>query len=197
MTTRPVRLCKPMVLALLKGEKTQLREYTLGAPTAQPGDRLWVKEMFLPDPSADADAWDDWRCSFFEWSGCGQYLRDIPKALRTPESIFFAARPDPLQGEWKWRPSIHLPRWGSRLTLIVEDVLVERLWDMSEADARAEGCDGYIRLDDKRWCMSTPKGAALWLWDKLNPHEVRAETNPLVSVLTFRVIHANIDRIAA
>jgi len=109
----------------------------------------------------------------------------------------------------RWRPSIHMPRWASRITLEVESVRVERLQDISEEDAIAEGIqanskdggitvkygisdrDGWPGNDDHgwhwhEWCK-TPREAYLKLWEKINgPGSVQA--NPWVWVVTFKRI---------
>lgn len=99
-------------------------------------------------------------------------------------------------------PSIHLPRWASRLTLIVETVKVERLQDISEADAIAEGIEpappphpgyrhygerdglpGIVAVDSYKALWESLHGAGAW------------RANPDVVALTFRVVKENIDRI--
>lgn len=125
-------------------EKLWARVY----PRTRPGDIIWVRERFLPDaPETDA-GWDDEGLSFVEWDGCGRRLDGVPKIYRKPEYCIFAADPKWSSAtDWKWRPSIHMPRWASRLTLRVTAVKVERLQDISEADARAEGCGDAAHPD--------------------------------------------------
>lgn len=91
-------------------------------------------------------------------------------------------------------PSIHMPRWASRLTLIVEGVKVEPLQAISEADALAEG----MTFPDAMQWGSDPRDAYAGLWSLLHTTEgQRWEDNPEVVALTFRVVRENIDRIAA
>lgn len=112
------------------------------------GDTLWVRERFLPDAPETGAGWDDEGLSFVEWDGCGRRLDGVPKIYRKPEYCIFAADPKWSSAtDWKWRPSIHMPRWASRLTLRVTAVKVERLQDISEADARAEGCGDAAHPD--------------------------------------------------
>jgi len=76
----------------------------------------------------------------------------------------------------RWRPSIHMPQWASRITLAVEAVRVERLQDIGEADACAEG-----------W-PKDENGPIVWhsaLWDTINGAG-SWDANPWVSVTTFR-----------
>lgn len=175
------------------------------------GDRLYVREQFVPDPSADDDAWDDWTASFFEWNGTGCKLDLIPPALRSPAHVLFKADPrwSGDQG-FRWRPSIHMPRWASRLTLIVTDVRVQRLQDISEADAIAEGIhhdtipDGIIPGGNTGFGypgysgFATARDAFQCLWNSLHTTEgERWEDNPWIVALTFDVIHANIDQVRA
>lgn len=170
-----------------------------------PGDRLWVKEQFIPDPSADHDAWDDWKASYYEWSGTGCRLDMVPPTLRKPACVLFKADPR-WQGDqgFKWRPSIHMPRWASRLTLTVTEVRVERLQDISEADAIAEGIgrdmipDGLIPGGNTGFGFAdcsgfdTAKSAYAVLWDSINGPGSWA-SDPWVVAVSFEVRQGNID----
>jgi hypothetical protein len=148
----PILFSGPLVRAILEGRKTQTRrifrfptkcdpDYFEGwrdgsaywnamaqeipvipCPFGTAGDRLYVRETWA-------------------YFGGDEYLYQ-----REPKSVAYRAsfRPEPGQGidyipGGRWRPSIHMPRWASRLTLGVTDVRVERLQDISEEDARAEG----------------------------------------------------------
>lgn len=89
----------------------------------------------------------------------------------------------------RWRPGIHMPRWASRLTLHVTDVRVQRLQDISEDDAQAEGCP--CQSDDDLCGME----AAGWfrdLWDSLNAERAPWSSNPWVVAVTFRPVLGNI-----
>jgi len=95
------------------------------------------------------------------------------------------AAPDPY-AIWLKRPSIHMPRWASRLTQIVTDVRVERLQDISEADAVAEGLAGQ-NLDGM-----DPRGWYRDLWESINGAG-SWDANPWVAAYTFTVERRNID----
>lgn len=119
------------------------------------GDRLWVRETWLPDPPADDDAWDDNSCTYFEWSGCGSRIDSVPAQLQKPDHCIY-------REGWEghdliWRPSIHMPRWASRILLEVVSVRVERLQDISEADADAEGCERLDFEREERDCKLCPQ----------------------------------------
>jgi hypothetical protein len=79
----------------------------------------------------------------------------------------------------QWKPSIHMPRWASRITLEVVSVRVERLQDISRVDAIAEGC-----CDPD---SSTPKLAFEMLWQSINGPG-SWEANPWVWVVEFKRI---------
>ena len=89
----------------------------LQCPYGKPGNRLWVRETWRP-------------CGDDEMSMGGI------EALRP--SIAYKADEE-WDNESKWRPSIHMPRWASRITLEITDISVERLQDISHSDAEAEG----------------------------------------------------------
>lgn len=175
----------PMVRAILEGWKTQTRRLVkaehisvtgklLRYPYGERGDRLWVRETW-----AAAD------CMY------QSHELDTPRviAYRADKSGFNFEQsrriPDWDTASWnfdclKWRPSIFMPRWASRLTLEVTHVRVERLQEISERDACAEGVGSPITRDCKR-----PKFAALW--DEMNDTGAW-DANPLVWVIGFRVV---------
>ncbi|EKJ9646550.1 hypothetical protein ACXKEL_003342 [Salmonella enterica] len=93
----------------------------------QPGDRIWVRETFRVHSRATDVATLVYRASVRNsWT---EQTHRVPVAVcnkpATPE---------------KWTPSIHMPRWASRITLEITDVRVERLNSISDSDASKEGC---------------------------------------------------------
>jgi hypothetical protein len=89
-------------------------------PRYQPGDRLWVRET---------------------WKATGMFAGRIPRDTRGCSRFAYAADETQLLRDQpiSWRPSIHMPRWASRITLEITGVRVERLQDISESDCIAEG----------------------------------------------------------
>lgn len=220
MTDRPILFSAPMVRALLAGTKTQTRRaipeamqdayanyddwcsnVSAGVPSSrqwereffleririQPRDRLWVRETYTAtqhDKAAyRADARDQ----------TGQLWSSI-------------AVGDP-QHEVKWKPCIFMPRRYSRLTLYVTDVRVQRLQDISEADARAEGAGlyvpghGFITEDELRADPGYSNFLAPCLgfeaiWTEINGPGSWAE-NPWVAAYTFIPRLGNIDTLPA
>lgn len=129
-----------MVRAILGGNKTQTRriveEKFYGravaaellakhCPYGQPGDRIWVRETYRVHGKATDVATLVYRASVRN-SWTEQTHRVPVEVCNKPVSE-------------KWTPSIHMPCWASRILLEITDVRVERLHDMSEADAKAEG----------------------------------------------------------
>jgi len=90
----------------------------------------------------------------------------------------------------KWRPSIHMPRWASRLTLYVTDVRAERLQGIGDTDIRSEGfgLDG----DAVAWGADL-RGEFADLWNSLHSEQHQWNANPWVWVVTFTVHHCNVD----
>lgn len=163
------------------------------------GDRLWVRENWFVD---HVDCQD------------GPYR--APKGMTHEQLVdqaflHFGATDDPRNWEAespKWKPSIHMPRWASRLTLIVTDVRVQRLKDISEEDVLAEGAplcpyhsdytqDGsnpYMCTIEGRHGTQSPHAWFHRLWDSINGPEAW-EANPWVVAVSFEVHQCNIDQL--
>ena len=190
MTERPILFSAPMVRALLAGTKTQTRrvakhplaqnlsyivdigkgwfgdeegEVQIRCPYGQPGDRLWVRETWAAPHSEDARP---------------------PRAIQCDQMrIHYAASED--RGGLLWRHRIHMPRWASRITLEVTGVRVERLQDISEADAMAEGVHysllEKIQAGQDRWARHAYKK----LWESIHGPG-SWDLNPWVWVVEFK-----------
>ncbi|HWJ71888.1 MAG TPA: hypothetical protein VNX29_01865 [Kaistia sp.] len=138
-----------------------------------PGVRLWVREAWKPHSS-----FSDMR------------PRDMPKSR-----IFYRADDTYAPSNTPWIPSIHMPRWASRLTLIVTDVRVQRLQEISEADAIAEGSREPSLAPIIGACWSE-RDAYAKLWTAINGPG-SWEANPWVTATSFDVIHQNIDEVGS
>lgn len=187
MTDRPIIFSGPMVKALLAGRKTQTRrvlnppygflEYLRDGTWRPictkffPGDRLYVRES-----ACWVSAWG-WR-----------YRADNDDLTDKRES-----------GEvGRWRPSIHMPRSASRITLTVTEVRVERLQEISNEDAIAEGIKphghaftGYGNQSD---VWMAPYDSFRSLWNSLHGPDAW-DANPWVVAVSFTVDRQNIDHL--
>jgi hypothetical protein len=206
-----------MVLALLAGTKTQTRrllkpqpkvlkngswyrpfpadrsnwQYALGGIIQAyakvrivEGDRLWVRET---------------------WSHTGDHVFSISEARRCPFGYAIYQADDNRDfPHAKFWPSIHMPREFSRLTLAVTNVQVERLQDISEEDAIAEGVEvastdpdwpGYRDYGNDKVMNPTARGSYRTLWDHINGAGAW-DANPWVVAYTFSVHRCNIDQMA-
>ena len=187
MKERPILFSAPMVRALLAGTKTQTRRiikpqhlafFNQDAaamlsdwnerplPYGQPGDRLWVRETF------------------------GHFERN--QHFKPGCNVYYRADGNCLELE-PWRPSIHMPRWASRITLEITSVRVERLQEISIEDAKAEGAWGpddsivqkvadYFGTDI---FSANPRKAFQMLWESINGPDSWA-ANPWVWAIEFR-----------
>jgi hypothetical protein len=141
-------------------------------PYGKPGDRLWVRETWLPDPDADHEAWNNHTDTYVSWSGCGSRIDGVPPALRNPRHCIYREGWD--GGGLVWRPSIHMPRWACRILLDVTDVRVERLQDISEEHAIAEGvdvsiCQQFLETSPTRHlCKLAALHGFSGLWESIN-----------------------------
>jgi hypothetical protein len=185
--SRPILFSKPMILALLAGTKSQTRRvanpqpeivdrngrwYRMPSggqalncyecPYGAPGDGLWVREAHAIVGTVDP-GWILYRASGYE-SECRRHGFDAPP----PESTI------------SWRPSIHMPRWASRIALVITSVHIERLQSISAADAIAEGIERPESADE----ISAPD-AFRELWQSINGADSWA-ANPWVWAVSFK-----------
>lgn len=157
-------------------------------PYGQPGDRLWVREKHRitawneigrvrVEYAADgAEEWvDALMQDYDEWVYHQCRIWERRGARANVESGLMAAPP----GGIPWTPSIHMPRWASRITLEVTSVRVERLHEISDDDARAEGAPGPFDS------LFTPRLRFERLWESINGPE-SWDANPWVWVVSFR-----------
>jgi hypothetical protein len=214
MKERPILMSSPMVLATLEGRKSQTRrivkpqpevseagnlcgpwlsrhldglllpkveDIVVHCPYGQPGDRLYVKETF-----SGARAYETHGFPLKEWGN----------------KIWYWADGNPERGDWtKPRPSIHMPRGLSRILLEVTSARVDRLNDISEADAIAEGVESWRDGWDARtaaemflggsWAREATSGGTAaqrlyaLLWRAINGPG-SWEANPWVWVVEFK-----------
>jgi len=196
------------------------------------GDRLWVREAWRVTGNRDAIAPRDLPprtlTTFFEAGGSMGGVEPMPKdrersaAEYIPDAYYppFGTRP-----EWvgRLRQGMHMPRWASRLTLTVTDVRVQRLQEISEADAIAEGIvsctlggirEGldepgdwaelpdetpmYFASDGEEWVVhADPREAYGSLWEDINADRGFGwYANPWVVAVSFTVAQRNIDAVA-
>ena len=222
MTDRPILFSGSMVRAILDGRKSQTRRVLKPQPIIQPlcseeledielrgwvaipsdddfavikktpyavGDRLYVRENHF--------AFGHW-ITTDELTKTGKlkrkFVRDysVPVLYENPTCKLCDRNVDNVKG-WYFRPGIHHERCDSRLTLPVTDVRVQRLQEISETDAMAEGCLGYV--SDCGDFADTPCDDFRVLWDSLNADcGFGWDVNPWVSANTFTVHKCNIDR---
>lgn len=208
MKEHQILFSAPMVRAILAGAKTQTRRivkpkyngdhiaitewreqggvwYGLDGwrtvahakcPYGQPGDRLWVREAW----------WQDVRdplCAVMDADGYVIDRHPMSKATGTivPVDDFCSHK------FWRKCPSIHMPRWASRITLEITGIRVERLQEISGEDALTEGVDPEMCEDGHYPCPDAAKLAFCDLWETINGPD-SWDANPWVWCISFRRI---------
>ena len=218
MKERPILFSAPMVRAILGGAKTMTRRVVKPQPDwvnenagcgiatgggimpsprndwlhwrgsrllrpdprcryGLPGDRRWVRETFAIVP----------RTAYARSDGVQQTLRPDDDH----DAAIYRAGWDRSNGGFRWRPSIHMPRWASRILLEIADVRVERLQDISDGDAQAEGIEyserfaGYCIGMAEHYHSHDPRLSYASLWESINGPDSWA-ANSWVWVVTFR-----------
>jgi hypothetical protein len=157
-------------------------------PYGAPGDRLWVREAWSVNGIGVLIAGDVIHSAEIGYRADGGEISwECPPAFyeRENDREAFGVR------STAWRPSIHLPRWASRLTLEIVDVRVERLQSISVADAEAEGWGGYLNSaipgDDLLCYGNGPRTWFRKLWDSINAARGFGwDANPWCWAITFR-----------
>lgn len=175
----------------------QMRSASYGlfkyCPYGQPGDRLWVRESFQPLYGPEAGAtkpnWKTgygYQVSYPATEGVREY-HDEDRGLTD-----------------RCKPSIHMPRWASRITLEITKVRVERLQDISESDAIAEGIRreknlngdyGWLPAHEGNWELSNfPRNAFCASWQSINfKRGFGWEKNPWVWVVEFKRVEGRVN----
>ncbi len=201
---RPILFSGEMVRAILAGNKTQTRRVVKPQPKSlcvghcpatkpcfthdglhcmpseycpygRVGDRLWVRETWKVGLVGDATVLD--------FAAGGYDLLDYPVSFGAFE-----------QYESKgWRPSIHMPRWASRITLEITGVRVERLQDITWADIRYEGVECPLHDFPGGLCVGECRElrqAFRNLWDSINGKSPGKtwDDNPWVWVIEFKKV---------
>jgi hypothetical protein len=131
------------------------------------GDRLYVRETWKPTKS---------------YVSCLSYIRYLADDSRRAVGHSLGG-----SGIDKWRPSIHMPKWASRIWLEITDIRVERVQDITYSNMKAEGCipdnvcGGYVdKLRERYWKP---------LWDSINAKKGYGwQINPWVWVISFKVL---------
>jgi hypothetical protein len=218
MVEHPILFNSEMVKAVLSGTKRQTRRVIkpqpkfnrMGLTNASFGRGIGNQWGF---PYASPERW--YKCPY-GLEGQRLWVREtfwIPPGERISKSqiVFRADKPNFMEGRtinkitshhYKWRPSIFMPRWASRITLQVDSVRVERVQDIREADAMAEGIrevtkDGVV----KKYCVydhsdysstpwrdmpRNPVHTFMQLWDSINDKRGYSwASNPWVWVVDF------------
>jgi len=190
MTSHPILFNDAMVRAILAGRKTQTRRLN-GCENWQPGDTLWVRETFCientSDYHGDHDVPADGRpVQKFDDVDFGTYWL-IPHYRATePEPHIVPYRCDADDDRTRWRPSIHMPRWASRITLTITDVRRERLNAISGMDAVREGISPPAHLPHDGADLDYARREFMRLWDSIYCEGAWAG-NPLVWVVSFKL----------
>jgi hypothetical protein len=230
MSDHPIIFSAPMVRALLDGRKTQTRRVLKVHPDREPpyvahypqgaravwideedqvwgfpgaagaavGDRLYVREAHYLTDDGDEE--------------CVVYAEDQNAVKAHIANVRTMQRQYNLTEAWakphlKLRPSIHMPRWASRITLTVAEVRVQRLQEISEADAVAEGIlrwqskgfwDAFSWSDNEEddILQDSALNAFRHLWCHIHGPATWT-ANPWVVAVSFTVQRGNIDQIGA
>lgn len=190
--TQTRRIIKPQPEATLSGSLSgkwlsrplnglllpKIEDIAIHCPFGSVGDRIWVREAFRVHSRATDVATLVYKAS--ERNSWTEQTRRVPVAVcnkpATPE---------------KWTPSLHMPRWASRILLEITDVRVERLNAISEEDARAEGIidGGCLNCGEPEPCgCANPEpdatDAFAYLWQSIYGQE-NWNANPWVWVISF------------
>lgn len=185
-------------------------ERSIDCPYGQPGDRLWVRETWAYNGQASKNYGPKAtrREAFVTYAADNQkrtiYFHEgqeilaprqaTPKQRDDEDDFDFEGRKGDYYRKYfhRWRPSIHMPRWASRLTLEITDVRVERLNDISAPKAVAEGIEPTVEGETDSWTNyitgcgeESPLDSFCSLWESIHG-DGSWRANPWVWALTFK-----------
>lgn len=219
MKERPILFSAPMVRAILDGSKTQTRRVVKpapklsggtwyfhkrgcpvllpngsvavdGCPYGQPGDRLWVREAWsleMIGAFGTAHGYDSTYELRFRADDVAREIHVAPGESDPYIKLYDSQRGD-------WRPSIHMPRWASRILLEIVSVRVERLNEISAADSYWEGIDQCLGLGSRAEIIDLARRMGTFtdetlryatLWESINGAG-SWDANPWVWVVEFK-----------
>ncbi len=218
---RPIFFSTPMVKAILDGRKRMTRRIVkldaelrkrngdLNKALVDPGGSLWGPGPYLKVPCAtDIDGSDDGgtvqrvHCPFgYPEYGDRLWVKEAFLLLHSGRTAAYRADMDPVEASGfgamygGWKPSIRMPRKFSRITLELTSIRVERLQEISEADAQAEGCRRPILQEGPdfgngmrgRPMTGNYVDAFRTLWESINGKGSWA-ANPFCWILEFRTL---------
>ncbi len=194
MKEHPIPFSQEMVRAILDERKTQTRRVIKPQP-------LWVGEPSVPFKTKDCNPNGIINCPYGKkgdwlWVRETWYYEehmhdltagepDLPNGRYKQRCVYRASSPDyPVNvgvGKQGWTPSIHMPRWASRITLEIDEVRVERLQNITKEDAMDEGVIPLMCPGDYREAFKN-------LWDVIySKRGYGWEVNPLVWVIEFHI----------
>ncbi|MGJ7064831.1 hypothetical protein ABM016_05960 [Morganella morganii] len=215
MKERGIIFNADMVRAILDGRKTQTRRIMKPQPTPcdyidwrgnARGGHVWPSNIFRTMLHVEGELQNGdggWKglvgdaCPFGDIDDRLWVREAFQVGLCTESTIAYKAthKPSDLEEGWhekiKWRPSIHMPRWASRILLEITGVRVERLQDINEEDAVAEGVaplhGGYWKHYQPDWTQHqlSARGSFVTLWNSINGVDAWYK-NPWVWVIEFR-----------
>ena len=202
MKEHPILFNTEMVKAILDGRKTQTRRIIKNIPSflnvemdkdyravfyenvwkirhmlcpyGKIGDRLWVRETWCDYIPQKKQVSNNYR---------GDDRQVIYKASHKMADME-GFEDMVLEQDIKWKPSIFMPRWVSRINLEITDIRVERVLDISEEDAKSEGVNRFEGKDTYSYAVSFAG-----LWDSINAKRGYGwEINPWVWIIVFKII---------
>jgi hypothetical protein len=148
-----------------------------------PGDQLWVRETWaLVSPEQVGDArWYELR------NNHPSRLHPDSNEMDGVAAVIYRTDWDDFdfgKGYQGWRSSLFMPRWASRITLEVTDVRVQRVQDIRDADAQAEGVPKLYRTP--KWLPNEARSQFIDLWGEINGKKHPWAENPYVWAITFK-----------
>ncbi|HBW9906523.1 TPA: hypothetical protein MFX78_00060 [Klebsiella pneumoniae] len=170
----------------------------LNSAFGKPGDRIWVRETWATLGNEDGCCvdWEGNLCKGDERPAARIYRASCEQRpgdyglWSIPDDAYWKPHTKEHKFEGAWRPSIHMPRWASRILLEITDVRVERLNSISQEDAQAEGLEltGWRPTysdPDSGGEVLTPYDNFAQLWESIYGEE-NWKANPWVWVIKFK-----------